>query len=126
MTVTFTAKQFAEAVLKYADSDNVNPKDGEACRYTDRNNPSRHCLIGQVLLDLGVEQSHLDEGEGEPANWVMCDPSDRWEPMADYETCEFASSLQREADQGSDNDDVLPWRVAIGRYRTELEAMAND
>jgi hypothetical protein len=37
-----------------ANPDARNPKGGEACVYTDPDDPTRHCIVGQVLVHLSL------------------------------------------------------------------------
>lgn len=55
-----------DALLAYADSEAVNPTDPElgTCLYTDLEDPSRHCIAGQVWNDLGGDATKLPEGIG--------------------------------------------------------------
>jgi hypothetical protein len=55
------------ALLKYATSDNVNPQHPTSkglCLYTDRDDPNRHCLAGQIWVDFGGDPSVLQESLG--------------------------------------------------------------
>lgn len=107
-TDLITKEQLITAVSAYKDSDNVNPtNEFDNCVY--QANDGSHCLIGQVLVDLGValEDEWLDENPG-------AESLDIW---ADSHTAILAESLQMNAD-GRGSQSPQPWKVAIERALT--------
>lgn len=108
-----TTPQLLAAIDRYKDSTNVNPEVLGSCVYTDPENPNRHCLIGQVIVDLGYPAlSYNDPG--------IAQTLPHWDSP---ETAMIAGRFQECADGtelGFSVDGPVRWNEAIAKAKFYL------
>jgi hypothetical protein len=96
-----TTEQFEMAIKRYAYSININPQMNGLCVYDAGN--GRHCLIGQVLIDLGVALGEYEEIHDNVAAVSL--------PWRDAELTQLSSRYQTAAD--NEHGPPREWRTAI-------------
>lgn len=98
----WTVDDLDQALIEICEQhpDTVNPvNDFNGCLYTDREDPDRHCLIGQFLADHDFRVPSPDEmGSADAILFLIGFPP---------EICHRASRWQRRADNSS--FDPIPW-----------------
>lgn len=111
MKIDMDMAAFKAAVLKYADSENVNPFDGGRghCVYVLN---GKHCLIGQVLSDAGVKDYQLRRWDGE-------DATDPYSIFEDEGVGWLANRLQVLADGGIAGP-PRPWKDVIAEVEWDV------
>lgn len=112
MATKVTKKAFVEAIMKYENSDNVNPMEGIRCLYTSADG-TRHCIIGQVLEDLGIGAPSALETLGAAFLTQV-----EWEDGLTG----LVSDMQWFADgnKGDEPPEPRPWKEVIAHYKHEL------
>lgn len=92
-----------EAVLPTLNRRRRNPSQGFACAYTDPRNPSRHCIAGEVMTQLGVPVPGVDEPQN-TANFRRLINADYFPAIGrttfDADAIDLLERLQERADDG--------------------------
>lgn len=75
-----------------------NPSVGRTCAYTSPSDPEKHCIAGQILVDLGRED--LVPGKGSPDNFKTVGSITPIKRACSGKALELLISLQAAADCG--------------------------
>lgn len=94
-----TVKDVLGLVQTY-DKSTMNPNDGTSCFYTDPDDPSKHCIAGRLLFDLGFELPDLEDGMNTSAFATWAEYQDLYAHF-EVDAIGFIELLQFYADRSS-------------------------
>jgi hypothetical protein len=110
----FSAKMIAD-IMKDLPDEKMNPLgDGMACVYTSSIDNTVHCIVGEVLIRLGVTLPDIDSSYNQEGIIELLDAglgeysSDDFEDTAINMLC----SAQSAADYASERHNPLAWGIA--------------